>query len=226
MRALWSHLSFGLIPSLILLVSLSGCAESPGDSAFLGIYQVTSWTETEDSCDGEATSILEEETQSNPLVLVDACSFSIPGFGSESWIAVSGCSDEDDCEEKKCEGNSISFSFGDFGALAHGSDDDGWTNEPAWGATTQNQDPLECKMSVTYPKLYQNGEGVLTFEKRRYEGNYDPINGSCLASSFEDGEWIDHFDDSKLDDVAKDIGQNGDCVALTVVTFGPLNPGE
>lgn len=226
MRGFLSLSSMSLVSSFLLIASLTACGGGPSASAFLGVYQITNWTETEDSCDGEAVSVLEEKTQSNPLVLVDACSFSIPGFGSESWINVRGCSDEDDCNEKKCKGNTFGFSLGEFGMLSKGSDGDGWTNDPTWGATTSNEDPLECQMSVHFPKLYQNEEGVLTFEERSFKGNYDPINGSCLSSSFEDGEWIDHFDDSELDDVAEDIGKNGACERLTVVTFGPLNPDE
>ena len=215
-----------LISALFLLSSLSACGGGPSDSAFLGIYEITSWTETTDSCDNEATSVLEEKTSSETLVLIDACSFSFPGVGSDSWINVTQCSDVSDCDEERCEGNTINISFGHFGMLANGSDSEGWTNEISWGATSLNGEPAACAMTASTPILYQDEAGVLTFEKRTYRSTYEPINGECLESSFKDGEWVENFDEGKLEKIAKDTVKNGDCVTLMVVTFGALSPTE
>lgn len=211
----------------LVSVGLIACGDSAGlSTSFGGIYEIASWNEVEEGCEGAGESKLEENTESDPLVLIDVCSFTMQGVGSESWIAMTPCSDEADCDAERCEDNSFTLGMGVFGLLTEGNDEAGWEGDDSgyMSSTTANEN--ECRLRVDSPRLYKDENGVLTFEKRIKENIFEPINGSCTSKKFEDGEFVEVFDVSVLEDMARDLRATGDCTEMTVVTFQPFEPGS
>jgi hypothetical protein len=203
----------------------SGGGGTPATSAFLGVYEITSWIEIEGSCDGEAVSVLEQRTQYDPYVLIDACSINFFGV-SDSWIQLIQCSDETNCNEQRCEDNEFNIGMGGLGTMTDGNDASGWTNNDTGYSNFPGADDNECIIKVDDPMLFQDAEGLLTLEKRTFSGTFEPINGSCMSTKFEDGEFVDKFDSELLFPIAEDTKKNGDCSNLTVITFEPLNATE
>jgi hypothetical protein len=96
---------------LPLALLCGGCGDDEGggpgpyDSEFLGIWTVDSWTENAESCDAEGESVLEQN--GNSLLLVQACTINF-GFKVDYLHALE-CTDEADCEDKRCEENELNF---------------------------------------------------------------------------------------------------------------------
>jgi hypothetical protein len=111
---------------------VSACAEeegaTPAGSVYVGLYEIESWLENQDSCEvGDGTSILEAK---NPLMLIEACKFSYSiTYGGKTYTEIINylrafdCETPEKCEEQRCDEEMIS---GGGYIFETGNDADGW----------------------------------------------------------------------------------------------------
>lgn len=165
----------------------SGCgddgksAPGPYDSEFQGVWSISSWTENGDSCDAEGESVLESKEEK--LMLVQACTLS---FGiSVDFLHALQCTDEADCDEKRCTADELNLSGYTF---AEGGDDGGWMGEATFASGAGGE---TCDAEVNLFTLSRDGDDLVlrseTFEvagvPKDAEGFCDTDAARAMASS-------------------------------------------
>jgi len=155
-----------------LVVGAAACGGGPGSSALLGDYEVISVTLNSTGCDGEgeatdSSDLLDDGPDGiHGVIMVDSCSWSYPGLGSDSFLQVVSCSELSDCHEEKCVGTKINI--GATHEFRDGNDDDGWMTDGDSTSTFGNDDDL-CEGTYYTVSMRQDEDGTLVLEKRSYD---------------------------------------------------------
>ncbi len=178
--------STSLVITLALGALMSGACGS--DSAYEGIYTVTTWTENDASCDAEGASVLADKNQT--IFYIKRENF----FGTK-FLNVKFCADVSECEALAGDDGTInigSFSF-------ESGDDSGWSG--GFYAGSAGQDGV-CTGSWDMASL--TGDPAVSI---RIETTSTPAGGFPPES--------DGFCDDKR---GEDAAQGQPCAALEVVT--------
>ena len=157
--------------ALFLVLGTVACGGGPGSSALKGDYEVVSVTLNTTGCDTEGEATETSDLLDNgpdglkDFIMVDSCTFSIPGYGSDTWLQFTSCADLEECYEEKCTSSDIKIAFYQFQA---GDDEAGWTTDGDSTSTFGNDDDL-CEGTYYTVTMLLEADGSLVIEKRSYE---------------------------------------------------------
>ncbi|MCG8421510.1 MAG: hypothetical protein MJE77_26625 [Proteobacteria bacterium] len=145
---------------IFAIVALAACGGSDADD-LAGIYQVTSHTLNQDSCDREGAAA---DGGSHLRIRPDS-------FFTEEFLAVDECESAD------------TSTCNDDGLLGGFFDVNGWTLEVS---TASGGGSLTCYLGYTLETLEETESGVIRIEKRRY-GDTDDNLSAAQCSTDEAG---------------------------------------
>jgi len=134
------------------------------DTQLNGIYEITSFTENDTSCDAEGVSVLEQKTER--FLLVYKSTF----FGID-FINASSCLDQAECEQQLLDvsnENFFSFSFGY--SFYEGNDSAGFIGETV-SAFSSGFETTECEGSVASQSLKKLGESGIEIRSENTQSN-------------------------------------------------------
>lgn len=175
------------ILALVLTVAtlaVAGCDDDSGPSSpsaarssFQGVWAITAWTRDTTGCAGPGESILDSEQ--DRFLLVQGCSFSLPGLASGSYLNATGCETEEACDDERCKDNEIRFGGWTF---EDGDDDSGWRGgSPSAYAMG---DAETCDGEVRDFILRRDGDGLVLEERiTRVTGLARDAEGHCDADA-------------------------------------------
>ena len=199
--------------ALFLVIGTVACGGGPGSSALKGDYEVVSVTLNTTGCDSEGEATDTSDLLDNGpdgikgFIMVDSCTFSIPGLGSDTWLQFISCSDLEECYERKCSSNDIQIAQFQFQS---GGDEEGWTTDGDSTSTFGNDEDL-CEGTYYTVTMSLEEDGSLVIEKRSYE--VEPFAETPMGGS-GDFLWCDTEEAAKA--------AKPDCVELEVVRAKPV----
>lgn len=209
----YGAITLGISTFFLVFGTVACGGGGPSSSALKGDYEVVSVTLNTSGCDSEGEATEESDllshgpVEDHGFIMVDSCTFSIPGFGSDTWLQFISCADLEECYEDRCTGTDIKIAFHQF---QDGGDEDGWTTDGDSTHTFGNDDEL-CEGTYYTVTMRLDEDGSLVIEKRSYE--VEPFE-ETLAGSSGSFLWCDKEEAAKA--------AKPDCMSFEVVRAKPV----